>query len=461
MLENLGQSLKEAIRKITKSSYIDKNIVQEVVRDIQRALLKSDVDVYLALDISKKVEERALNEKPPEGMSPRNYLVKIIYEELVSLIGKGKEINLKPHRIMLVGLYGHGKTTTAGKLARFYVRKGLNVHLIGCDVHRPAAMEQLEQIGKMINVPVFLIKGEKDPRKIAKTYLNESRGDAVEIFDTSGRDALDNDLINELKDMKEIIKPQEIYLVVDASIGQQAGKQAKAFHDAVGITGVILTKMDGTAKGGGALSAVAKTGAPIVFIGTGEHLENLEVFDPKRYISRLLGLGDLQTLMETVQEMNIDEKKAEQTAEKLLSGKFNLKDMYDIWEQFSRPGIMERIFNAIPTFSLPGGDKIDNDFIQQSEEKLKKYRTILDSMTYEELENPDIIKGTRIERIARGSGMKEEDVRELLKEYNKMLKAIKEMKGNRKMMRILRKQFGKNIPGLEEEDDGSQKNGNN
>jgi signal recognition particle subunit FFH/SRP54 (srp54) len=306
-----------------------------------------------------------------------------------------------------------------------------------------------------LNIPVFSIKGENDAKKIVSEYLKIHKGNEVAIFDTSGRHDLEESLIDELKVLKEIIQPDEIFLVLDSTIGQMAGKQAKSFNDAVGITGVILTKMDGTAKGGGALSAVAETGAPIAFIGTGEHLDDIEIFDPKRFISRLLGLGDLQTLLETAKDLEIDEEKAEKTAEKLLSGKFNLKDMYEIWEQVSRPGILQKIFNSIPTFSLPGSEKIDDSFMEKSEEKLKKYRVILDSMTYEELENPEIIKGTRIERIARGSGTRPEDVRELLKEFNNMVKAMKNMKGNRKMMRLLKKQFGKEIPGLEDENQGS------
>ncbi|MEM4395468.1 MAG: signal recognition particle protein Srp19, partial [Thermoplasmata archaeon] len=288
--------------------------------------------------------------------------------------------------------------------------------------------------------------------RIVKDFLKIYKGNEVAIFDTSGRHDLEESLIIELKSLKEIIKPDEVFLILDATIGQMAGKQAKSFNDAVGITGVILTKMDGTAKGGGALSAVAETGAPIAFIGTGEHLDDIEIFDPKRFISRLLGLGDLQTLLETAKEIEMDEEKAEKTAEKLLSGKFNLMDMYEIWEQMSRPGILQKIFNSLPTFSIPGTEKIDENFMEKSEEKLKKYRVILDSMTYEELENPEIIKGTRIDRIARGSGVKPEEVRELLKEFNNMVKAMKNMKGNRKLMKVLKKQFGKELPGLDNQD---------
>ncbi len=437
MLESLGESLRNTIRKISRAGYVDKSLIKEVVRDIQRALLKGDVEVHLALKLSKNVERRALQEKPPSGMSHRDFLIKIIYEELVSIVGKEKEIELKPQKIMLVGLYGQGKTTTAGKLARFFSRKGLSVALIACDVHRPAAYDQLKQLGEKINVPVFGIPGEKDARRIAKEAMRKTKNYQVKIFDTSGRHALEDDLIEEIKDLKRIIQPDEIFLVLDATMGQQAGKQAKAFHEAVEITGVIITKMDGSAKGGGALSAVAVTGAPVVFIGTGEHLEDLEHFNPTRFISRLLGIGDLETLLETAKELEISEEEAEKVVERVFSGRFNLKDMYEIWEQMAKPGILQRILSALPIARM--GADIDKNMIEESQEKLRKYRVIMDSMTYEELENPEIIKGTRIRRIAIGSGRSEDDVRSLLKEYRRMKKMMKQMRGNRKLMRALKK----------------------
>ncbi len=438
MLDSLGESLRNTIRKITKAGYVDKALIKEVVRDIQRALLKGDVEVHLALKLSKNVEKRALEEKPPAGMSHRDFLIKIIYEELVAILGKEKEISLKPQKIMLVGLYGQGKTTTAAKLAKFYQKKGLSVALIACDVHRPAAYDQLKQLGDKINVPVFGIPGEHDARVIAREAMKKMKDYQVKIFDTSGRHALEDDLIEEIKDLKEIISPDEIFLVIDATIGQQAGKQAKAFHDAVGITGVIITKMDGSAKGGGALSAVATTGAPVVFIGTGEHLDDIEYFNPTRFISRLLGMGDLETLLETAREMEMEEEKAEKMMERMMSGKFNLKDMYEIWEQMSKPGILQKILYSLPFLKM--GD-IDKNMVEESEEKLRRYRVIMDSMTYEELENPEIIKASRIRRIARGSGKSEREVRALLKEYNRMKKMMKQMRGNRKLMRALRKQM--------------------
>ena len=443
MLDSLGASLRDTIRKITKAGYVDKALIKEVVRDIQRALLKGDVDVHLALKLSKNVERRALEEKPPSGMSYRDFLIKIIYEELVAILGKEKEIQLKPQKIMLVGLYGQGKTTTAGKLAKYFHDKGLSVVMVACDVHRPAAYDQLKQIGEKLNIPVFGIPGERDARKIAKEAIKKTRDYQIKIFDTSGRHALEDDLIQEMEDLKKIIEPDEIFLVLDATIGQQAGKQAKAFHDAVGITGVIITKMDGSAKGGGALSAVATTGAPVVFIGTGEHLEDFEHFNPTRFISRLLGMGDLETLLETAKKLEIEEEKASKVMERMMSGKFNLKDMYDIWEQMAKPGILQKLLYSLPFYRM---GEIDKNLVEESEEKIRRYRVILDSMTYEELENPEIIKGSRIRRIAIGSGKDEQEVRNLLKEYHKMKRMMKEMRGNRKLMRTLRRQLkGGNI----------------
>ena len=436
MLDSLGESLRNTIRKISRAGYVDDKLIKEVVRDIQRALLKGDVEVHLALKLSKNVERRALEEKPPAGMSHRDFLIKIIYEELVAILGEEKEIKLKPQKIMLVGLYGQGKTTTAGKLAKYFQMKGLSTVLVACDVHRPAAYDQLKQIGESIKSPVFGIEGEKNARKIAKEAMKKVRDYQVKIFDTSGRHALEDSLIEEIKELKMIIEPDEIFLVIDATIGQQAGPQAKAFHDAVGITGVIITKMDGSAKGGGALSAVAATGAPIVFVGTGEHLDDFEHFNPTRFISRLLGMGDLETLLETAKQLELEEERAEKIAERLMSGKFNLKDMYDIWEQMSKPGILQKILSALPFFKM---GEIDKNMAEESREKIARYRVIMDSMTYEELENPEIIKGTRIRRIALGSGKGEDEVRSLLKEYKRMKKMMKQVKGNRKLMRAIRK----------------------
>ncbi|MCK4266803.1 MAG: signal recognition particle receptor subunit alpha, partial [Thermoplasmata archaeon] len=265
VMEKLGASLKDVLRKIASASHVDKALVSEIVRDIQRALLQADINVQLALRLTKEIERRALSEKPKPGMSVKGHVVKIVYEELVSLVGEKKEIELKPQTIMMVGLYGQGKTTSAGKLARYFKKRGQKVGLIAADVHRPAAFDQLSQIGEMIDVPVFGQPGEKSAPKIVKSGLSHFKGYDIIIMDTSGRHSLEKDLINEIKIISKIAKPEEKILIVDAAMGQQAGPQAKAFHDAVGVTSVFITKLDGSAKGGGALSAVSETDAPIIF----------------------------------------------------------------------------------------------------------------------------------------------------------------------------------------------------
>ncbi|MEM3675793.1 MAG: signal recognition particle receptor subunit alpha, partial [Thermoplasmataceae archaeon] len=358
VLENLSSQLRETIRKISHSSYVSKEVLAEVSRDIQRALLKADVNVKLVLDLTNRVEKRATEEKPPAGMTEQDHIVRIIYEELLSILGEDSKINLRPQTIMLVGLYGQGKTTTAGKLARFFHKKGLSCGLIAADVHRPAAYDQLEQLSKQVNAQFYGERGQSDPVKIVKNGMEKIGDIQVKIVDTSGRDSLNQELIDEIKRVKAALSPDEVLYVIDATIGQQAGPQAKAIHEAVGITGVIITKMDGTGKGGGALSAVAQIHAPVYFIGTGEHLEDLEVFNSKKFLSRLLGLGDLETLLEAVRETNMTEEEAEESMNKIMSGKFNLKDMYDLWEKFAQPGIIRKMFDSLPLGRIPGAAKI-------------------------------------------------------------------------------------------------------
>src|SRR5512136_220708 len=395
VLEGLGQSLRNAIKKLANASHVDQKLVKEVVKDIQRALLQADVNVKLVLSMTKELEERALSEKPPAGMSSREHVIKIVYEELVKIIGKPKEIPAKPQRILMVGLYGQGKTTTTGKLARDLHKRGMKVGLVAADVHRPAAYDQLSQIGKKINVPVLGDPKEKDPVKIAKRATKEFEGYDVIIFDTSGRHSLEDDLIDEIKDVAKTVDAENKLLVLDAQTGQQAGPQAKAFHDAVGITGVILTKMDGSAKGGGALSAVAETGAPICYIGVGEHLEDLEKFDPARFVSRMLGMGDLQSLLEKAQEV-MDEETAEETARKMMSGKFSLRDMYKQMEMLDGVGPLQKVAQMIPGFS----GKVSEKDMEASQDRLRKWKVIMDSMTEEELDEPKTIKSSRVIRIA-------------------------------------------------------------
>ena len=436
VLDKLGSSLREVLRKIAGASHVDEALIKEVVRDIQRALLQADVNVELARRITRRLEKRAFEEKPPAGMSPREHVVRIIYEELVKILGEARELPIAKQRILMVGLYGQGKTTTVGKLARYFQKKGLGVGVVAADTHRPAAYDQLQQLADSIKVAFYGDRGEKDAVKVAKAGLKALEGTEVVIVDTSGRHALEGDLIEEIKAVSKVVQPNETILVLDAATGQQAGPQAKAFHEAVGVTSVILTKLDGSAKGGGALSAVAETKAPIVFVGVGEKIEDLEKFDPPRFISRLLGMGDLESLLEKAQDA-IDEGAAEELAKKMMSGKFTLHEMYEQIEMLGKMGPAQKLLRMIPGVS----DKMKEAELDSTQGKLRRFLTIMDSMTDSEMTDPKTVKSTRVTRIARGAGVTPRDVKELLKNYEASRKAIKGLAGNRKMRKQLMKQL--------------------
>ena len=438
VLDALGDALRNTLRKIAGASHISPELIKELVKDIQRALIQSDVNVRLALELSKTIENRALEEKAPGGMTGREHVVRIVHQELVKAIGEARSLKLGPQKIMLVGLYGQGKTTTTGKLGKHFKKKGLNLGLIAADVHRPAAFDQLSQIGEQIQVPVFGSSENKDAGKVVKEGLEEFKELDVVIVDTAGRHALDEELITEMKSISKIVKPDEILLVMDATVGQQAGPQAQAFHDAVGVSGVILTKLDGSAKGGGALSAVAVTKAPIVFVGTGESLDSLETLDPDRFISRLLGMGDLQTLLERAEEV-LDAESAEDTARKMLSGKFTLIDMREQMEALTKMGPLSKVMEMVPGMS----GMMKKGQMDETQDRLEKFKVLMSSMTKEELENPKIIKRSRINRIAKGSGSDPQEIRELLKQYNQSRKMMSNLGGNRRMQQRMMKQFGK------------------
>ncbi|UCE36675.1 MAG: signal recognition particle protein [Thermoplasmata archaeon] len=439
VLEGLGDSLKTTLRKIANAPHIDKELIKSVVKDIQRALLQADVNVQLVLGLTKEVEKRALTERPPAGMSSREHVIRIIYEELVNILGETKEVPLKKQIILMVGLYGQGKTTTAGKLSKYFQKKGLKPALLAGDTHRPAAYDQLKQIADLVSVPFYGEPKAKKAVKVVKNGLKELSDNDVIIVDTSGRHSLEDDLIAEIKSIGKVTKPTEVLLVLDAAVGQQAGPQAKAFHEAVKITGVVLTKLDGTAKGGGALSAVSETEAPIVFIGTGEHINDLEKFEPPRFISRLLGMGDIQSLLEKAEEV-VDKERAEETARKMLSGKFTLMEMREQLDMVSGMGPLKKVMSMLPF--MPGvSDKISDMEMYQTQDRMQKFKVIMDSMTEEEMLNPKLIKSQRITRIARGSGCEPKDVKELLKYYNQTRKMIKGFSSNRKMRKALMKQL--------------------
>ena len=444
VLDDLGDSLKGTLKKIANAIHVDSKLIKEIVRDIQRALLQADINVKLVLELTKKIEKRALSEKPPAGMSGREHVIHIVYEELVEILGVSRELPIKKQIIMMVGLYGQGKTTTCGKLATYFKKKGLRPALIAGDVHRPAAYEQLKQIAEQVKVPFFGDKKEKDAVKVVKEGLNKfKRVSDVIIVDTSGRHKLEDDLIKEMKDIFKATKPEEKLLVIDAATGQQAGPQAKAFNEAVDITGIVLTKLDGTAKGGGALSAAAEVGAPIVFIGTGEHARDFEKFEPAGFISRLLGMGDIKSLLEKAEE-SLKGKDAEKTARRIMSGKFTLHDMYDQMDMLSGMGSLRKIAEMLPG-GFPGKGRVKQEDMDSTENKLQKFRMIMDSMTDEEMNEPNIVRASRIKRIARGAGVENRNVKELLKYYNMTKRMMKGFSGNRKMRKNLMKQlqFGK------------------
>ncbi|AIU69811.1 signal recognition particle [Thermococcus eurythermalis] len=438
-LEKLGKALNNALRKLARAGTVDEAMIKEIVRDIQRALLQADVNVKLVLQLTKAIQKRALEEEPPAGVSRKEHIIKIVYEELTKFLGteaKPLEIKEKPTIILTVGIQGSGKTTSVAKLARHLQKRGYKVGVVCSDTWRPGAYHQLRQLLDPYGIEVFGDPEEKDAVKLAREGVEHfrERGVDVIIVDSAGRHKEEKGLIEEMRQISEAIKPHEVILVIDGTIGQQAYNQALAFKEATPIGSIIVTKLDGSAKGGGALSAVAATGAPIKFIGVGERIDDLEPFDPKRFVSRLLGLGDIQGLLEKIEELQKQQEFKEEDVEKFLRGKFNLKDMYAQLEAMQKMGPLKQILQMIPGlgYSLP------DDVVKVGEEKLKRYRVIMDSMTEEELENPDIINYSRIKRIARGSGTSTAEVRELLNQYNQMKKMFKSM-NKRKLAKMARK----------------------
>ncbi|MBI2498954.1 signal recognition particle protein [Candidatus Woesearchaeota archaeon] len=445
VLDKLGDSLKSILKKIARAGSIDKKLIDELVKEIQKALLYADVNVKLVFELTNKIKERALNEKVPSAVTQKEYLINIVYEELVRFLGEEKkELNLKnkPSKIMFVGLYGSGKTTTISKLGKYYQNRGKKVAFLALDVHRPAAIDQLEQLGNKLKIKVFSDRKEKDPVKVYKKFKEELNKFDLVFIDTAGRDALSKELIKEIEDLNKEIKPDERILVISADIGQAAEKQAKQFHESVNITGVIASKMDGTAKAGGALVACAVSKAPIKFIGVGEKVDDLEEFNPKGFVGRLLGLGDLEALLEKA-KVAIDEEKAEDLGKKLLKGEFNFLDLYEQMQAMSKLGPLNKILDMIPGM---GNLNIPKEMLDVQEEKLEKWKYIMQSMNKKELEDPEIIDSDRIERIAKGSGTTAHDVRELLKQYRQAKKLMKVMKG--KDPSKLMKKFKGKFPGL-------------
>jgi len=425
MLDKLSNAIKKATDKIANAIFLDKDLVDSIIKDIQRSMIEADVNVQLVLQITQKIKKSALDERL-KGVEKKEHIIKILHDELRSILGEKREIKLeqkKQSRFMMLGLYGAGKTTTISKLALYYSKRGNKVCTIGLDVHRPAASIQLKQLCDKLNVACFISPEEKDPTKIWKKYQKELDKYDLVIIDTAGRDALESDLIKEIKSISKVSKPTETFLVIPADIGQTARKQAITFKEAVEITGIIITRMDSTAKAGGALTSCYEAKVPVVFIGTGEKPADLEQFNPDSFLSRMLGMGDLEALMEKIRTIT-DESSLKKTQKNIEEGKLTLRDVQSQLESMESLGSMDKIMSLIPGLGKIK-DKVSSEKMEQQQNKLKGYKHAINSMTKEEIENPEIMEKetSRLQRISKGSGVSTTDIRNLIKQY----KLLKEM----------------------------------
>jgi signal recognition particle subunit SRP54 len=446
VLDDLGSSLRGTLNDLRGKSRLSEEDVQGVVKEIQRSLLQADVDVDLVMELSDSIKSRALEEDPPAGTTARDHVLRIVYEELVELVGESTELPLEPQTIVLAGLQGSGKTTTAAKMAWWFSKKGLRPAIIQTDTFRPGAYEQAKQMAERAEVSFYGDPDEDDPVEIARRGLEETKEADVRIVDTAGRSGLNEELIEELKQIESFVDPDRNLLVLDAAIGQGAKDQAKAFGDAVGIDGVVITKLDGTAKGGGALAAVDQTNSTIAFLGTGETVQDVERFEPDGFISRLLGMGDLKQLAERV-ERAMEESAEEEDdwdPEDLMEGTFTLKDMRKQMRAMNRMGPLDQVMDMIP--GLGGGirDQLPDDAMDVTQERMQDFDVVMDSMTEDELENPRSVSAERVRRIARGSGKPEERVRELLEQHKMMERMLKQFQGmgDADMQRMMKQMEG-------------------
>lgn len=422
--EGLTDKLTNAFKHIKNRGKLTESDVREAMREVRLALLEADVNYKVAKDFANTVSEKAIGQNITESLTPAQTVVKIVDEELTALMG-GSDARINtaskgPTVVMMCGLQGSGKTTHAAKLAKLLISQGHRPLLVGCDIYRPAAIDQLKIVGEKAGATVFE-KGTQDPVKTAKQALSHAKdyGNDYVILDTAGRLHIDEELMDELRRMKSAVEPNEIMLVVDSMTGQDAVNVAKSFDETLGIDGVIITKLDGDTRGGAALSIRAVTGKPIKFAGTGEKLDDIEVFHPDRMASRILGMGDVLSLIEQA-ETKLDEKKAEELAKKLKENKFDLNDLLSQFQQLKKMGSMKKMLSMIP-----GVDKSIRD-ADIDERQIYRVEAIILSMTKEERENPDILNGSRRKRIAAGCGQKVEDVNRLMKQYEQMRQMFKQ-----------------------------------
>ncbi len=449
MFDTLSNKLQKVFKDLRGYGKLTDKNVADALREVRVALLEADVNYKVAKDFIERVKTKSLGTEVLQSVSPGQQIVKIIHDELVALMGDGSsasggtstgvgvlskpitailQLSNTPSFLMMVGLHGSGKTTTTGKLARQLAKSGKKPLLVACDVYRPAAVDQLETLGKQLNLPVFSKRGETDVLKICRAALDHAKeqGRDVLLFDTAGRLQIDETLVQELVHMRDLLKPQEILLIADAALGQEAVSVAQHFDTALGITGIILTKLDGDARGGAALSMKAVTGKPIKFIGVGEKLDELEPFHSDRMVSRILGMGDIVSLVEKAQE-SFDIAEAQKMQAKIEKQELNLEDFLQQMEQMQKLGPLENILKM-----LPGAGQIKDLNIDQKE--LLHVKAMVQSMTTKERRHPEIINESRRRRIARGSGMKPVDVSRLLKQFWQMKDMMKQMSKMQKRM---------------------------
>lgn len=437
MLDNLKNSLRSAIKKIVNSSGVDEALIKELAKDVQRALLQADVNVRLVLDITKNIEHRCINETPPPGLSRKDHIVKILYDELANLLGKENEFSFKPgklNKVLLLGIQGSGKTTVVGKLAKFLTGQGYKVGVIGADTYRPGALVQLKTNCEKAHAEVYGEENNKDAPAIVKNGLKHYENSNLDIIliDTAGRHKEEKELLEEMKQIGKVAQPDLVLLVIDGTIGQQCYNQAESFHKTVPVGGIIITKLDSSAKGGGALAASAATGAKVMYVGTGERIDDLELFSPTRFVGRLLGMGDIQALLDLAKRL--ESEADEVRLKRISSGKMNMDDFYYQLEEVTKVGSLRGFLDNMPGLS----GMVKEDQLDQMEERMQRWRFIIQSMNKQEKADPDLLNASRIKRIARGSGWPEHEVKELLKNYKNSKSMMKASKG-RQMQGFLRK----------------------
>jgi signal recognition particle subunit SRP54 len=447
MFESLTEKLSSALRNLRGVGKLSEENMAAALAEVRAALLSADVHFKVAREFTERVQAQCAGQEVLKGVTPGQQIVKIINDELVRLLGEGSTalVSTRPLRVMMVGLHGSGKTTSTAKLGRLLKKRGYKPFAVACDVYRPAAIDQLEILSKQEDIGFFADRESKDVPAIGRAGLEAAMAagaDAI-LFDTAGRLQIDEGLIDEVRRLGEVVKPDETLLVVDGALGQEAVNVAKVFHDALQLTGLVLTKLDGDARGGAALSIKSITGTPIKFVGTGEKTEDFDAFYPDRLASRILGMGDVVSLVERAQE-TIDEDQAERMAEKMRKADFNLEDFLAQMQQVKRMGSMQSIVGMIPGMS---GVKLGDG----AEKQMARTEAIIQSMTIQERRKPEVLNGSRRQRIANGAGVKIADVNQLLKQFQQMQKMMRMMKGggSKKMMRQLEAMKGKGgFPGM-------------